>query len=278
MRAFTAGHRNLAIGAMALLATAAMAGLAWTQRRPSEYNTLQAVVQRLSQGNALGKQPLAFSITSGTASAQLAEQRGLCKADQCDFFAQLDPYHRYGNGWDELVRQGYVMGDIQGWSVSSGTVLLPRATFRAYGPRLGYLSCTVAHEIAHIQRHHVFQQTYYDSHALRQLQGQQKEHQSLAKARELELEADREAADMMARSGFRGRVCLDDLVFMHKSVGDGTPTEADSTHPGYEERIAAMKAHYLQLERRPLQPQPSTAGSFRYDRQDNLLTFVPQRQ
>lgn len=262
-----------AVGAIAVLAS-----LGWSRRMPQEYITLQALVQRLSQGNALGKQPLAFSISAGTLTAQLAEQRGLCKANQCNFFAQLDPYRRYGNGWDELIRQGYAVGDIQGWSASSGTVVLPRATFRAYGPRTGYLSCTVAHEIAHIQRHHVFQHSYYDSHALRQLPKQQKELRSLAKGRGYELEADRDAADMMARAGYRGRVCLDDLVFMHQSVGDGSATEPDSTHPGYEERLAAMKAHYEQLERHPLKPQPSTPGSFSYNKTDNLLTFVPQRQ
>jgi hypothetical protein len=260
----------------AALATAGIATAVWSAHRPpAEVRTLEAVLRRLSHGNNLGDQPLQFMVASGTYTAQLAAQRGLCKPDQCDVFAQLNPYQRYSNGWDELIRQGYALGDIQAWSASSGTVVIPRAAFRAYGPRLDYLSCTVAHEIAHIQRHHVFQHSYYDSHALRQLQGQHKEQQSLAKGRDYELEADRDAADMMARAGYRGRVCLDDLVFMHKSVGDGSSTEPDSTHPGYEERIAAMKAHYEQRERRPLKPQKATPGSVVYNRDDNLLTFVP---
>lgn len=30
-------------------------------------------------------------------------------------------------------------------------MVIPRAAFRAYGPRVDYLACTVAHEIAHIR-------------------------------------------------------------------------------------------------------------------------------
>ncbi|NDG75236.1 MAG: hypothetical protein EBX49_07875 [Synechococcaceae bacterium WB8_1B_136] len=48
----------------------------------------------------------------------MAAQRGLCKPEQCDVFAQLNPYQRYSYGWDELIRQGYALGDIQAWSAS----------------------------------------------------------------------------------------------------------------------------------------------------------------
>jgi len=85
------------------------------------------VLRRFSHGNNLGDQPLQFMVASGTYTAQLAAQRGLCKPEQCDVFAQLNPYQRYSNGWDELIRQGYALGDIQAWSASSGTVVIPRA-------------------------------------------------------------------------------------------------------------------------------------------------------
>jgi UDP-N-acetylglucosamine:LPS N-acetylglucosamine transferase len=57
-----------------------------------EVRTLDAVLWRLSQGNDLGKQPLHFMVGSGSYTAQLAAQRGLCKPAQCDMFAQLNPY------------------------------------------------------------------------------------------------------------------------------------------------------------------------------------------
>lgn len=274
-------RRRLALALLALGLAASAVGAsawAWSQRPPQEVSTLEALLQRLSQGNDLGTQPIQFMVSTGTYTAQLAEQRSLCKSGQCDLFAQLNPYRHYGNGWDELIRQGYALGDIEAWSTSSGTVLIPRAAFRAYGPHSGYLACTVAHEIAHFRRHHVFAQSYHLHHKLRGLEEKARQLGDMKRSRELELEADREAATMLARAGYRGRVCQEDLVFMARSVGDGSVTEPDSTHPGFEERIAAMKAHYDALAKHPPKVQSSTRASSSYDRSENLLSFIPERR
>ena len=273
-------RRRLAVTAVAALVglvAAGIAGAGWLAHRPpAEVRTLEGVLRRLAQGNDLGPQPLTFMVGSGSYTAQLAGQRGLCKPDQCDLFAQLNPYQRYGNGWDELMRQGYALGDIQGWSASSGTVVIPRAAFRAYGPRLGYLACTVAHEIAHIRRHHLFQQSYHLHHNLHGQGEQGKKLGEMKRSRELELEADREAATMLARAGYPARICQHELEFMARSIGDGSITEPESTHPGYEERLAAMRAHYDAMEQQPPAAEPSTRISTSYSRSDNLLTLTPQ--
>jgi Zn-dependent protease with chaperone function len=271
-------NKRLAIAFGACAAVAGLFGLAswgWQRRLPSEVQTLQAVVERLSRANALGRQPIAFMVGSGSYAARLAEQRGLCKPGQCDLFAQLNPYQHYGNGWDELMRQSYALGDIEAWSTSSGTVVVPRAAFRAYGPRNSYLACTVAHEIAHFRRDHIFKSSVQEHHAFRELGKKQKELASLRLSREQELEADRDAADMLARAGYQGRVCQQELEFLHRSVGDGSATEPESSHPGYEERLKAMKAQYARIETSPPKAQRPTPGSFRYDSADNLLTFSP---
>lgn len=260
----------------AMAAVAATATWAWQRRLPSEVQALQFVVQRLSGGNDLGRQPITLMVATGAYTAYLAQQRGLCQPDSCDFFGQLNPYQRYGNGWDELIRQGYALGDIEGWSVSSGTVVIPRATFRAYGTHSGYLACTVAHEIAHILRHHIFASSYQEHHNFKGLGEKQKELATIRLSREHELEADRDAADMLARAGYQGRVCEQELVFMHRSSGDGSDTVPESTHPGYEQRLTAMRAHYDALETKPLKPQSSTPGTFSYHPADNLLTFSPR--
>ena len=266
-----------ALVASAALATAGIVATVWSMRRaPAEVQTLEAVLQRLSHGNNLGDQPLQFMVASGTYTAQLAAQRGFCKSDQCDVFAQLNPYQRYSNGWDELFRQGYALGDIQAWSASSGTVVIPRAAFRAYGSHTGFLACTIAHEIAHIRRHHLFQQSYHLNH---NLHGQSEQAQKIGdrkRSRHLELEADRDAATMLARAGYSARLCEQDLAFMARSIGDASITEPDSTHPGYEERLAAMRAHYADIEKQPPSPEASTRVSFSYNRSDNLLTLTPQ--
>lgn len=272
-------HRSrtlvLVLGSVAL-ATAAIATAVWSaQRPPADVRTLEAVLRRLSRGNNLGDQPLTFMVASGSYTAQLATQRGLCKPEQCDMFAQLNPYQHYGNGWDELMRQGYALGDIQAWSASSGTVVIPRAAFRAYGTHTGYLACTVAHEIAHIRRNHIFQQNYHLNHNLHGQNEQAKKLGEMKRSRELELEADRDAATMLARAGYPARVCQHELAFMARSVGDGSITEPDATHPGYEERLAAMRAHYDVLEKQPPAAQTSTRISTSYSRSDNLLTLTP---
>jgi len=269
-----------AVTAVAALVGLAAAGMAtaswWSTGPPAEVRTLEGVLRRLAQGNDLGQQPLAFMVGSGVYTAQLAAQRGLCKPDQCDMFAQLNPYQHYGNGWDELIRQGYALGDIQGWSASSGTVVIPRAAFRAYGPRVGYLACTVAHEIAHIRRHHMFQQSYHLHHNLHGQNEKAKKLGEMKRSRELELEADREAVTMLARAGYPARICQHELEFMARSIGDGSITEPESTHPGYEERLAALRAHYDAMEQQPPAAEPSTRISTSYSRSDNLLTITPQ--
>lgn len=266
-----------AVAALGSLAAVGMAtALWWAPGPPAEVRTLESVLRRLAHGNDLGQQPLAFMVGSGTYTAQLAAQRGLCKPEQCDLFAQLNPYQRYGNGWDELIRQGYALGDIQAWSASSGTVVIPRAAFRAYGPRVGYLACTVAHEIAHIRRHHLFQQSYQLHHNLHGQNEKAKKLGEMKRSRELELEADREAASMLQRAGYPARICQHELEFMARSIGDGSITEPESTHPGYEERLAALRAHYDAMEQQPPATEPSTRISTSYSRSDNLLTLTPQ--
>ena len=261
----------------AALATAGIVATVWSLRRaPAEVQTLKAVLQRLSLGKNLGDQPLQFMVASGTYTAQLAAQRGFCNSDQCDVFAQLNPYQRYSNGWDELIRQGYALGDIQAWSASSGTVVIPQAAFRAYGSHTGFLACTIAHEIAHIRRHHLFQQSYHLNHNLHSQSEQAQKIGDRKRSRQLELEADRDAATMLARAGYSARLCEQDLAFMARSIGDASITEPDSTHPGYEERLAAMRAHDDAIEKQPPSPEASTRVSFSYNRSDNLLTLTPQ--
>lgn len=63
---------------------------------------------------------------------------------------------------------------------------------------------------------------------------------------------------------------------MARSIGDGSITEPESTHPGYEERLAALRAHYDAMEQQSPAAEPSTRISTSYSRSDNLLTLTPQ--
>jgi hypothetical protein len=270
-----------AFGLTALaLGLVALGVRAWRQTHlplPAEYQTLQAVVGRLAAHNGLGTSPIGLSINNGSYAATLAQMRGYCKEAACDFYAQLNPYKSYGKDWDEIGRQSYTLGDIGAWSTSSGTIEVPRSAFRIYGRHSGWLGCTVAHEIAHIQRNHVFLASYYANNTIRSAPDKKKDELSYAKSRQQELEADRDSAVMMARAGYKGRICIEDLVFLHKSSGDGSATESDSTHPGYDERIKALADFYAQLESRPPGKASGTPGHFSYSPTDNLLSFIPSK-
>ena len=74
--------------------------------------------------------------------------------------------------------------DIGAWSTSSGTIEVPRTAFRIYGRHTGWLACTVAHEIAHIQRNHVFQASYYANNTMRSAPDQKQEELTYAKSRQ----------------------------------------------------------------------------------------------
>ena len=214
-------------------------------------------------------------VASGNYASHLAQQRGLCKPDECDMFTQLNPYKRYNNGWDELIRQDYAVGDIAAWTASTGTIVISRASFRAYGSRNDYLACTVAHELAHLKRNHIFKASYFSNHKLKGYSKEQKKLDEMKFSREQELEADRDAATMLSRAGYAGRVCEQELVFMYSSIGNGSITEPESTHPGYEDRIKSIRIHYDALKTQPTKPQKDTRARYNYDNHDNLLTLTP---
>ena len=62
---------------------------------PAEYKTLEVILNKLNDGNKLGKANLAFMITAGPAASELAWGRGLCRGnletlyDQCVFLVYL---------------------------------------------------------------------------------------------------------------------------------------------------------------------------------------------
>ena len=274
---------KLLIGCSLSLAISACLGIfaasSWIWQRasePKEIQTLRAVLERLSRHNNFGHRPINFMVVAGPYAASAAEERGFCKPDNCDFFAHLNPYRQYNNGWNELMRQAYAFGDIQAWTFSTGTIAIPQATFRAYGDHNGYVACTLAHEIAHFQRDHVFRKSYHEHHNLKDGDEKVKKIELMRFRQQQELEADRDAAEMVARAGFPGRVCQNDISFSHRSTGDGSTTTDDSTHPGYEDRLAAMTKHYAALEKEPVLAESGPAALMRYDHNANLLTVLPQ--
>jgi len=268
----------LPVVSIGLIATAFAA---WRQARPvvpAEYLILKAVVSRLAAHNSLGSAPISLSINNGYYAARLAEMRGLCKVENCDFYVQLNPYKSYTKDWDEISRQSYTLGDIGAWTTSSGTIEISRAAFRAYGSHTGWLACTVAHEIAHLKRKHIFLASYYANNTIRSTPKGKQDKLIYAQSRKHELEADRDAALMMARAGYQGQICLDALIFTHQSSGDGGATEPLSTHPGYDDRIKALTNYYKQNKGLRSAKENWVVGTFDFDPADNLLSYWPTKR
>ena len=245
---------------------------------PDDYQTLEGVVRRLAAHNSLGAAPLAFSINNGDYATNLAQMRGFCKGAACAFYAQLNPYKSYGKDGDEISRQSYTLGDIGAWTTSSGTIAIARSSFRAYGRHSGWLACTVAHEIAHLKRNHIFLASYYAHNTIRSTPKEKQDKLIYAQSRQQELEADRDAALMMARAGYQGRICLDGLTFLHHSSGDGGATEPLSSHPGFDDRIKALTNYYRQNKDLRNAKGKEVVGTFSYDSNDNLLSYRPAKR
>jgi hypothetical protein len=250
---------------------------------PAEYKTLEVILNKLNDGNKLGKANLAFMITAGPAASELAWGRGLCRGnletlyDQCVFFSLLNPFKTYKNGWDEIIRQSYAMNLPNAWAYSNGTILLPRSLFRKFNNNNSHLACIIAHELSHELRSHAFELNYYYNHNLKGLSEKDKEAASMKLQRQHELKADRDASIMVFRAGFKGRPCITAISEVFRLNGDGSNTEADSTHPGFDERMNAMKINYIELEKNPPKQVKSVKRVMYYNKPDNLLLFTRKK-
>ena len=246
-----------------------------SQAMPQEYQEVLAIVDRLASANNLGDNELAFTIVAGDYAEWKAMELGLCKDDQCSYFGSLNPFVQHRGEIKEIIRQAYLYGDISGSAHSNGTIELPRVAFRLYGSRRDYLSCTIAHEIAHARDAHLFEQTAAYSSASINMSEDQKTLLDYSLNREFELIADQKAWEMMTRAGYPLDTCVHGLTFMHKSAGDGRETEPDFTHPGVKERTEKLSA-YIEDHKDNLTAEAATKGRWVYEPDLNLLRFIPE--
>lgn len=247
---------------------------------PQDYAAIQRAVERLAAANDLGSQPIVFTVVSGTDVMQAASQLGLCQANACSYFGQLNPYVQHGPQINEALRQAYLLGTIEAWAHPNGTIEIARQTFRIYGAREDYLSCTLAHEMAHFLDRHAYVQSRRESLASREGSEAEPNLASARISRELEVNADRAAVAMMTNAGYPVETCLDELDFSHQLSGDGRLTESEFTHPGHEERTQRLRQfiddHRPQLLSGAQRPRASTPGLWQYDARMNSLTFTPR--
>ena len=83
------------------------------------------------------------------------------------------------------------------------------------------------------------------------------------------------ATDNFVKAGYPRDTCLKALEFTYKYSGNGSPTEKDSTHPGYEDRRKELD-QFLEAFKNIDTSKERTKGKWEYDRSLNNLTFIPK--
>ena len=115
---------------------------------------------------------------------------------------------------NELINQSYLFNGIEAYAWK-GIVWLSQSTFRTYGDRHDWLSCTLSHELSHIVFNDHIENEIKLSEKLDELKikdlekiAQKEELLDLQINRESEKIADNNAAKMIINTGYPKETCL----------------------------------------------------------------------
>jgi len=275
---------------------------------PNEYKDIKTIVKRLAKTNDLGERAITFSITPGGYLEWYAKGFNLCEEDKCSFFGSLDPFKKFkGTSAYEIndsIRQAYIFADIEAYVNSSGTIEISRSTFRVLGKRKDFLACTIAHELDHFITNDQFENNLMANKEIKSREEEEevkqkgkksiegvadtekKEKEEKEEKEELiakrisrlsEVDADNGSTLMTYRSGYPLETCLNSTEFIYRIAGLGKSTKPKDTHPGYEDRVAAMKSFNKKLLNNPPEKdRKQTKGNWIYQRDLNTLIFTPK--
>ncbi|MDC3207154.1 M48 family metalloprotease [Prochlorococcus sp. AH-716-B03] len=261
---------------------------------PKEYKTLKNIVNKIASKNYLGDQVIPFSIGSGAYMEYRAEELGLCATDSCYYFKNLNPYKKHSYfknvNINDLIEQAYLYNSIEAYAWS-GVVWLSRSTFRTYGDKIGFLACTVGHEISHIIHNDHIEQSIKLSQKIKEynpskglskeeLKSEEDEYKDYYKklfSRESEMRADQNSSKMIINSGYPVDTCLKELKFLSKRNHIDAHTDSKSTHPGHLERYKSLNTFIEAYDKsKEFITSKTLKWEWRYDRNSNVLRFIPK--
>ena len=261
---------------------------------PKEYKTLKNIVNKIASKNYLGDQVIPFSIGSGAYMEYRAEELGLCTTDSCYYFKNLNPYKKHSYfknvNINDLIKQAYLYNSIEAYAWS-GVVWLSRSTFRTYGDKVGFLACTVGHEISHIIHNDHIEQSIKLSQKIKEynpskglskeeLKSEEDEYKDYYKklfSRETEMRADQNSSKMIINSGYPVDTCLKELKFLSKRNHIDAHTDSKSTHPGHLERYKSLNTFIEAYDKsKEFITSKTLKWEWRYDRNSNVLRFIPK--
>ena len=246
-----------------------------TEELPMEYAIIKRIVNKIAKHNDMKSQPIIFTIVPGSYAIHLAMGLRLCDKDNCEYFGQINPFRKHGRKIDEILRQNYLYGGIEGWASPTGTIEITHQSFRFYADRKDFLACTIAHELAHVLDNHSFYISKKTSELSASATEDEKELIEAKVSREYEIKADQRAYEMLSRAGYPEKTCLDELDFLHKISGDGRETNPTDTHPGYSERMLALETHINESKQVDSRRAKWAEGVWVYDQEMNYLKFSP---
>ena len=262
---------------------------------PKEYKTLKNIVNKIASKNYLGDQVIPFSIGSGAYMEYRAEELGLCTTDSCYYFKNLNPYKKHSYfknvNINDLIEQAYLYNSIEAYAWS-GVVWLSRSTFRTYGDKIGFLGCTVGHEISHIIHNDHIEQSIKLSQKIKEynpskglskeeLKSEEDEYKDSYKklfSRETEMRADQNSSKMIINSGYPVDTCLKALKFLSERNHIDAHTDSKSTHPGHLERYKSLNTFIEAYDKsKDFKNSKTLKWKWRYDRNSNVLRFIPKK-
>ena len=255
---------------------------------PKEYKTIKKLVDKMAAKNYLGYEEITFFIGSGTYMEVRAKELGLCKEEDCWYYNNLSPYKKYKNVQDinlsELINQAYLFNGIEAYAWK-GIVWLSQSTFRTYGDRKDWLSCTIGHELSHIVFNDHIEQEIKLTEKLDELKIKDlKEIEEKEKLLDLQINresekiADNNAAKMIINAGYPKQTCLDELTFLTQSSRLDVVTENDSTHPGFIERSNSLKRFIDNYDKEKyIKSFNPYKWKWSYDKKNKILKFKPQK-
>ncbi len=247
---------------------------------PEEYKTIKRVFNKLAAKNDLGDIPITFTVIPGNQAKWRAEQLNLCKEDDCSFYANLNPFKSYrgknSTEVNEIIRQAYLLTGIEGTAWWHGAITISRSSFPLYEGKDDYFACLLGHELAHVVQHHEFKQNLLAGREGKDLKEEERELLESKIGREQESEADIYGLRLVTNSGFPKDTCLKEHDWHSEISGYGEETKEDSTHPGYDDRIAVIRTFVKSYNPNSEDElRGKTTGKWKYNRDLNTLRFIP---
>ena len=137
------------------------------------------------------------------------------------------------------------------------------------------MACTIAHELAHILNLDTFNNSLRLNEAAKDLDDEERKELSALFRRESEINADLFAQKMVLKAGYKTNTCIEDMEYAMRIKAVPKANKFD-THPTYPERVSALQKELkTQLDEIPKEEPESTKLRWKYDRDLNLLKFIP---